>query len=60
MSISYDTNAPFASAVSEPSMNEVIYKRRIPFAEVMMTSITLEELDGRLSDKIYRHYHPES
>ncbi len=60
MSISYDTNAPFASAVSEPTMNGVVHDCSIPLAEAMKTSITLEELDGRLSDKIYRQYHPES
>ena len=60
MSTSYDSNDPQASSVSEPSMNEVIYKRRFPLAEAMKTSITLEELDRRLTDMIHHHYHHES
>ena len=46
--------------VEEPSLQEVIYKRRFPLAEAMKTSITLEEMDRRLTEKIYRHFHPES
>lgn len=62
MSINYThtDEEPLGTLLEEPSLQEVIHKRRFPLAEAMKTSITLEEMDRRLTEKIYRHFHPES
>lgn len=44
---------------AEPSVQETITKRRVSMAEVMSHSITLEESQRILEERIYRFYHPE-
>lgn len=59
--VSYtNEDASLGTMAAEPSMHEVIYKRKFPLAEAMKTSITLEEMDRRLTGLIHRHYHPEA
>ena len=55
-----DEDTPLGTMAAEPSMHEVIYKRRFPLAEAMKTSITLEESRRLMEERVYRFYHPEA
>lgn len=44
---------------SEPSVQEIIHKRRVSMSEVMNQSMTLEDSRKIMEERIYRFYHPE-
>ena len=51
------------SAVGVASEPVVVYgvnrARRVPISEVMKNSMTLEESENLITQKIYKHFHPE-
>lgn len=55
----YPIDEDGVSMAAEPSVQESISKRRVSMAEVMSNSITLEESQRILEERIYRFYHPE-
>ena len=59
--VSYtNEDAALGAMSAEPSMHEVIHKRRFPLAEAMKTSITLEESRRLMEERVYKFYHPEA
>ena len=59
--VSYtNEDAALGAMSAEPSMHEVIHKRRFPLAEAMKTSITLEESRRLMEERVYKFYHPKA